>query len=100
MTSEKRSALLPDADRGRGGIARLQGGDLVRHLAPAGTPDVVARLNRELAKALASPDLTEHLRMEGGSEPTGGSPEQFRAFLKEDIERWAAVVRPSGAKAN
>jgi len=101
VTSEKRSALLPETPTvAEAALPGYKAATWFGILAPAGTPpDVVAKLNRELAKALASPDLTEHLRMEG-AEPTGGTPEQFRAFLKEDIERWAAVVRASGAKAN
>lgn len=101
VTSEKRSPLLPETPTiAEAALPGYKAATWFGILAPAGTPpDVVAKLNRELAKALASPDLTEHLRMEG-AEPTGGSPEQFRAFIKEDMERWAAVVRASGAKAN
>jgi tripartite-type tricarboxylate transporter receptor subunit TctC len=67
-------------------------------LAPAGTPrEVVARLNTEFNKALASPELRKKLGDEG-ADPAGGSAEQFAALIRDDIPRWGKVVRESGAK--
>ena len=68
--------------------------------APAGTPrEVVAKLNAEFNKALSSPELTEHLRLEG-AEAIGGTPEELRTFVRGEIERWAPVVKSAGVKAN
>jgi tripartite-type tricarboxylate transporter receptor subunit TctC len=67
-------------------------------LAPAGTPkDIVARLNTELNKALQLPDLQKRLA-EQGADAAGGTPEQFAALMRDDLQRWGKVVKDSGAK--
>jgi tripartite-type tricarboxylate transporter receptor subunit TctC len=68
-------------------------------LAPAATPtDVVAKLNREIAKALADPAVAAKLAGEG-ADPVGDTPEQFAAFIRSEIELWGKVIRATGAKA-
>ena len=65
-------------------------------LVPAGTPrTVVARLQAETAKAVKLPDLNERLAREG-SEAVANAPEQFAAYLKTEMTKWADVVRRSG----
>lgn len=61
--------------------------------APAKTPpDVVKRLNTEIAAILKQPDVVE--RMEGlGLDPVGNTPEEFAAFQKAEIEKWARIVK-------
>ena len=67
-------------------------------LAPAGTPrDIVMKLNAEMKKALALPDVREKLAADG-TVPVGNTPEEFGAHIKAEIARWAPVVRASGAK--
>lgn len=67
-------------------------------LAPAGTPaDVVALLNRKFVEALHSPEVTARLAAMN-IELSGSSPEQFNAFLREDIAKWSKVIRESGAR--
>ena len=67
-------------------------------LAPAGTPrDIVMKLNAEMKKALALPDVREKLAADG-TVPVGNTPEEFAAHIKAEIARWAPVVRASGAK--
>jgi len=62
-------------------------------LAPAGTPpEVVARLNAELAAALKAPEVRERLAGEG-AEPAPGTPEQFARLLRAEVALWAQVVR-------
>jgi tripartite-type tricarboxylate transporter receptor subunit TctC len=69
-------------------------------LVPAGTPpDVVARLNAVITRALASPDVRERI-LADGSEPIGGSPAQFADYLRADVPKWAKVIRDSGARAD
>jgi tripartite-type tricarboxylate transporter receptor subunit TctC len=67
-------------------------------LAPAGTPKpVVTRLHGELVKVLKQPDVVQ--RLDGlGFEIVGSTPEQFGAYIKSEIVKWAKVVRASGAK--
>jgi tripartite-type tricarboxylate transporter receptor subunit TctC len=67
--------------------------------APAGTPrDVVLRLNQALASGIASPDLRERL-LSQGAEPAASSPEAFGTLLRDEIGRWAKVIRSAGIRA-
>jgi tripartite-type tricarboxylate transporter receptor subunit TctC len=62
-------------------------------LAPAGTPKpIVLRLNKEVVKALAKPDLAERLASEG-AEPAANTPEQFAVFIKSEIAKWGRVAK-------
>ena len=67
-------------------------------LAPAGTPrEIVNRLNSELHKALASPDLKERLAA-AGIEPLTDTPEHFADFIKSETARYAKVIKDAGIK--
>jgi tripartite-type tricarboxylate transporter receptor subunit TctC len=68
-------------------------------LAPAGTPPaIVNRLSEEMRKSLARPETRE--KMKGlGAVVVADTPAQFAAFLKQDYERWARVIKASGVKA-
>jgi len=62
-------------------------------LAPAGTsPDIVARLSQETAKALKLPEVREKLAADG-AEPVGSSAAEFAALIKNELEKWAMVAR-------
>ncbi len=66
--------------------------------APAATPQpLVARLNAEVARVLQLPDVRERLAALG-ADPMAGSPEQFAAFVRDENQRWAGVVKASGMK--
>jgi len=68
-------------------------------LAPAGTPRaVINKLNSEVGKALAAADVKEKLRAQG-AEPMSGSPEAFASFMREEMAKWAPVVKQAGVKA-
>jgi tripartite-type tricarboxylate transporter receptor subunit TctC len=68
-------------------------------LVPAGTPkDIVARLNAETARAMRAPEMRERLEGEG-ADPTSSTPEQFAAFLRKEIDRWAKVVKAANISA-
>ena len=67
-------------------------------LAPARTPpEVIARLNQELVRILATQDVKDRFAAQA-AEPVGSTPEQFRAYIRSEIDKWAQVVRASGAK--
>jgi tripartite-type tricarboxylate transporter receptor subunit TctC len=69
-------------------------------LAPSATPsDIVRTLARAVARAAASPDTRKRLH-EQGAEPVGNTPEEFERQLRDEIARWAEVVKVSGAKAD
>jgi tripartite-type tricarboxylate transporter receptor subunit TctC len=65
---------------------------------PAGTPqEIVARLHKEIVRALALPDVRERLSAEG-AELVGNSPREFDAFVRSELVKWAKVVKLSGAR--
>ena len=67
-------------------------------LAPDGTPkSIIAKLNAEINKVIALPEVQKIL-VNSGAEPEGGTPEAFKAFIKDDIAKWAKVVRESHLK--
>ncbi len=70
-------------------------------LAPADTPrPVVQRLNLEVIKAVASPEVRERFAQQGATPSAAQTPEQFGAFIRREIARWAEVARVAGAKAD
>ena len=67
-------------------------------LAPAGTPTpAITRLHAEISKIVQLQEIKERWAVLG-AEPLHNTPEQFAAFLKADLGKWAEVVRDSGAK--
>jgi len=67
-------------------------------LAPAGTPpEIINRLNAAIVKAVQTPEVREKLLTQG-AEPIGDSPDQFGAYLKAEVAKWAKVIKASGAK--
>ncbi|WP_029001271.1 tripartite tricarboxylate transporter substrate binding protein [Azohydromonas australica] len=97
VTTPKRSGLFPElptmAEAGLKGYETSTWGGL---LAPAGTPkDVIAKLNAEVNKALAAPDVREKLAA-AGIEPAGGTPQQFSDFIQSEMARWAKVASSAG----
>jgi tripartite-type tricarboxylate transporter receptor subunit TctC len=97
VLSEERIATLPDVPTGiEAGVAGFLMPLWYGMFAPVATPkEIVARLNRELVKALESRDLRERL-IAIGVEPWPGSAEQLGELLRADIERYGAVVRAAG----
>jgi tripartite-type tricarboxylate transporter receptor subunit TctC len=70
------------------------------YLTAAGTPaPIVALLNREIVKALRTPAIRKAIE-DGGAEPVGNTPAEFAAVMQEDFERYARLVKNSGAKAD
>jgi tripartite-type tricarboxylate transporter receptor subunit TctC len=70
-------------------------------LAPADTPrPIVQRLNREVLRAIASPEVRERFAQQGASPSAAQTPEQFGAFIRTEISKWAEVARVAGAKVD
>lgn len=97
VSSAKRSPALPDVQAiGEvvpGYLGELWVGLFVRE----GTPEpVVARLTELTSQAVTAPDVLSRFKT-AGVEPLGGGPARLAAMLKEDIERWAPIVKASGA---
>jgi len=73
---------------------------MVGLVAAAGTPrELVQRISSDVARAVRSSDLTERMT-QLGMEPVGSSPEAFDALIRAEIEKWARVVRISGARVD
>jgi tripartite-type tricarboxylate transporter receptor subunit TctC len=67
-------------------------------LAPAGTPEPIVRhLNAEIVRIVKQPDMRSRLIEQGGLEPVGSTPEEFKALIATELTRWAEIVRSTGA---
>ncbi len=100
ITSPKRTHAMPDVvtftEAGYGGIDAVTINGLV---APAGTPrDFVQRVNKVVNSALTRPEMQAKL-VELGFETAGGTPDEFAAWIKREMVKWAKIVKDSGAKA-
>jgi tripartite-type tricarboxylate transporter receptor subunit TctC len=97
VTTSQRSSLLPDVPSMH--EAGLTGYSLVGWhglAAPAGTPkDVIAKLNAAVNQALMNKDLRKRLA-DMGLDSVGGTPEEFQAFITEEIDKYAKLVKASG----
>ncbi len=99
VTGPKRSPALADVPTiSEQGFPGVEATAWYGVLAPAGTPKpVVARLHGEFVKILKQPDVVQ--KLDGlGFEIVGSTPEQFSAYIKSEITKWAKVVKASGAK--
>jgi tripartite-type tricarboxylate transporter receptor subunit TctC len=99
-TGSKRAALMPDvptiAESGYPGYEAL---NWYGFLAPRGVPkDVVERLNKEIVKALAHPQVVAALH-KTGTEPKSSTPDEFAAYIKREYDTWGKVVKEAGIKA-
>ncbi|MBI2294038.1 MAG: tripartite tricarboxylate transporter substrate binding protein [Betaproteobacteria bacterium] len=100
ITSAKRSPLLPELPTLiEGGLPGFITQTWYGVLAPAGTPGaVINTLNAVIVKAIKKDDFRARIAQTGADTITE-TPEYFRRMLKEEIERWAIVVKASKAKA-
>jgi tripartite-type tricarboxylate transporter receptor subunit TctC len=99
VTGAQRSKLLPDLPSIAEALPGYSASGWYGLLAPAATPkDVLARLNAEALRALRSPDVSEKLSGQG-AEPAPGSPGDFAAFIRAEIDKWSRVVKAARMKA-
>jgi tripartite-type tricarboxylate transporter receptor subunit TctC len=99
VTSLGRTAALPEMptldELGLKGFQAVAWNGLS---APARTPkDVIARVNSDVVKIVRSAELAERLKAEG-SDPVGNSPAEYSAFLRDEIAKWAKVIKLAGVK--
>ena len=96
-----RTAILPDVPTvAEQGYAPITITHWYGFFAPAGTPkEIVARLNAEIRKAVASPEVTKGL-IASGSDIAVTSPEEFAKTVSADVERWRKVVQAAGLQSN
>ena len=101
VSSARRHPLLPDVPSiSEAGVKDFEAVAWFGFLAPPGTPrDIVAKLNAEIVKVLALPEIRQRL-IDGGSEVIGNSPEAADKFLQSEIARWGAVVKAANIRAD
>lgn len=101
VTSPTRSPLAPDVPTMiESGLPGFDISAWYVMFAPAGTPkDVMQRLNAEVNKAIADPELRRTLG-EQGVEFTGGTSEEADRFVRGEIERWAKIIKTRGMSGN
>ncbi len=94
VTSIKRTQALPDLPTiDEAGVKGYDNSSWSAVAAPAGTPkEIIARLNGELNQILKLPDIQEKSAA-GGAAIIGGTPEQFAAYLKSEVTKFARVVK-------
>ena len=95
----KRSKSLPDVPTfAEGGVPDVNVSNWYSIISVGGTPKpVIKRLNDEIQKALASPEMAERLAV-SGLEAGGNTPEQFRKKIEDELTRWARVIKDAEIK--
>lgn len=101
VSSKNRSRSMPEVPTvAESGFPGFEAGSWFGFFAPKNTPrDVVLALNKALNEALTDKEIDARLVLDG-ADPKPGTPEEFGAFVKAEYQKWAEVVKASGAKAN
>jgi tripartite-type tricarboxylate transporter receptor subunit TctC len=98
VTGAKRNPVLPDVPTLADTLPGFEVYSWYGIAAQGATPkDLVSRLNRDIARVLETGEMRSRIAAEG-AEVRGGSPEEFTAFLRAEIDKWAAVIRKAGIK--
>ena len=98
VTTLKPSSLLPDVPP----LATLYPGfestNWYAFFAPAGTPEaIVSKISQEIARAIRLPDVREFMAREG-AEPVGSTPQEFTAFFRSEVSRYAQVIKSANIR--
>lgn len=101
VTGSKRSAVLPELPTvAESGVPGYEMMNWLGFFAPAGTPlGVVDRLGAEALRAVRTPDVAAKFHAQG-AEPAPLAREEFTAFVKSEVDKWAKVVAATGMTAN
>jgi tripartite-type tricarboxylate transporter receptor subunit TctC len=101
VTTRERVPALPDLPTiAESGLKGYESNQWYGVLAPAGAPaDILALLNSHITKIMQAPDMKQRMTAEG-LVAVGGTREQFAAHIKEEIAKWARVIKASGAKVD
>ena len=100
VTSVRRASALADIPTiAEAGVAGYDSSQWFGILAPANTPrEIVTRLHRDLGRVLGDAEVKKRFALDGGEPEWSASPEEFHAFMRADLAKWAKVVRETGMK--
>jgi len=99
VSSAKRMSAIPEVPTiAESGVPGFESGSWQGVIAPAGTPpDVVARLNGEIARIVGTPEMRDNLAKQGAEVRTT-TPDEFGTFIRKEMARWAKVVKDANVK--
>ena len=99
MASSKRISILPDLPTlTESGFPGFENGSWYGLAAPARTPAaIIALLHQETVKVLNQPDLQAQFALDGAT-PVGNTPQQFAQEMRDDIAKWAKVIKDANIK--
>lgn len=100
ITSEKRSALLPDVPTmAEAGFPETKASQWLGYFAPAGTPrEIVDRVSAAIGKAILDPAVQAALARQAMDVEADSSPASFAALMRTDLQRWQSIVKSAGIK--
>ena len=99
VTTLKRSPVMPDIPTMNDTVKGFETDNWYGMLMPAGTPrEIINRFNAEMLKVLKDPDVRALMERDG-SEPLGSTPDEFGVYFKREVEKYAKVIKASGARA-
>jgi len=100
VASRQRLPALPDVPTfAEAGVNDMHASAWYGIVAPAGTPDaIVERLNRDINAITADPAMRQRMESMGAIVPAGQTPAAFGDFMRAEIDRYAGIVKLSGAK--
>jgi tripartite-type tricarboxylate transporter receptor subunit TctC len=100
VTTPKPSPLVPDAPPLTTLYPGFESTNWYAVFAPAGTPaPIVNRISAEIAKAIQLPDVREFMAREG-ADAVGSTPQEFAAFFKKEVDRYARVIQTANIRAD
>lgn len=100
VTTAKRSPAAPEIPTIAESLPGFDVSSWAGLVAPAGTPrHIIARVHAETVKVITGREVREALGREG-AEPVGNTPEQFAAFIREEVAKWAKAVKQAGAQVD
>ena len=98
VTGKERDPSLPDLPTvAESGVPGYEVGSWYGLLVPAGTPEaIVNKLNTTVVDIIRTPEVNDKL-LSLGATPVGGTPEEFAAHIRSELDKWAEVIKKSGA---